>query len=833
MDAKFTTVVGQLSVIDGKWETRAENQVAVREPKSANAPGAGKGDVFIVTEIQGNVQHPGKMEQKLAEAIRDNYYLARGSVTASLRRALQSANDLLYKRNSQVEREDRIVGGAVVLVMSGEDAFVAQIGPTACFAILGDHLKRYPARSVWLEETLDTGPEENIAGMGLNKIIEPDIHHLRVDAEDMLVLADSRLAGTLPLKEVVKAVHDGDVSTSVQKVAEAAKTSAGSVMVLGVVTLTAAPEHPAGVKSSAVAAAHKLGSLWPKAKAEPEAIGPEPAQPMAEEFEDEPESMAASLFASTAMFMQKPLGWLSGFKGKADEPPTIEPADVRTTDDPPRNEVPEPAMPRTETYASDAYVMSESHHSGRNIFGSIGTVLLAAVALVGNGLKWVLGLLVRSEDAPRQAGAQAKLEEETGIPWKTLRIIAILIPLLVAIIVSISYLQKGRMQEAEYQEFLSTARNKYQQAQAVGAPAAMSLMSEAEDSLAQAETLKQNQAEITALRQQMAEEADRVSKVQRLYYLPQLRQYTDPGTSLASIVVQGVDVFVMDTGNDRIYHHRLDDAGDTLLPDDETVLMSAKGQVIDSTTVGDMLAMTWMPTGGNRQTSDLEILSTTGLLEYSPSWGLAGAALAGGNLLKQPKAVSSYFGNFYVMDPQANTLLRYLPTADGYNAAPESYFAATQDVSLANAVDLAIDGAVFILYQDGRIKKFLGGQEVEFNVTGLDTPLKNPTAIFTAPDEEIQYIYIADAGNQRVVQLKKDGSFVRQLKPRADEAVTFANLQDIQVDELSGRMLILDSNNLYLSTIPTDSPVPAISPGEPASGDAPPAAQEPNPVLVE
>ena len=40
MDAKFTTVVGQLSLNNGQWETQAENQVAVREPKSADAPGA-------------------------------------------------------------------------------------------------------------------------------------------------------------------------------------------------------------------------------------------------------------------------------------------------------------------------------------------------------------------------------------------------------------------------------------------------------------------------------------------------------------------------------------------------------------------------------------------------------------------------------------------------------------------------------------------------------------------------------------------------------------------------------------------------------------------------
>ena len=62
---------------------------------------------------------------------------------------------------------------------------------------------------------------------------------------------------------------------------------------------------------------------------------------------------------------------------------------------------------------------------------------------------------------------------------------------------------------------------------------------------------------------------------------------------------------------------------------------------------------------------------------------------------------------------------------------------------------------------------------------------------------------MVDAGNQRVVQLNKDGSFVRQFKPRTGVVISFANLQDIFVDEIGGRMYILDSNNLYLTNIPT------------------------------
>jgi hypothetical protein len=298
----------------------------------------------------------------------------------------------------------------------------------------------------------------------------------------------------------------------------------------------------------------------------------------------------------------------------------------------------------------------------------------------------------------------------------------------------------------------------------------------------------------------------------------------------------------MDTGNDRVFHHRLDDLGDALLPDDETVLMTAKGQQVDDRSVGDMLGMTWMPTGGNRQTSDLVILNSTGLLEYNPNWGITGAVLAGGEQLQLPSAIDSFFGNFYLLDPQANALLRYLPTADGYSAAPESYFPAEQQVDLSKAVDMAIDGAVYLLYSDGRISKYLGGEPAEFTLSGLDVPLNNPVAIFTAPEEEVQYLYVADAGNHRIVQLEKDGKFVQQFKPRPGEAISFSGLQDIYVDEISGRLFVLDSNNLYLGKIPLaeTAPVEKTEPGDEAAPaeaspaeDAPAEAAPAEPALVQ
>jgi DNA-binding beta-propeller fold protein YncE len=66
----------------------------------------------------------------------------------------------------------------------------------------------------------------------------------------------------------------------------------------------------------------------------------------------------------------------------------------------------------------------------------------------------------------------------------------------------------------------------------------------------------------------------------------------------------------------------------------------------------------------------------------------------------------------------------------------------------------------------------------------------------------VQAVYVADAGNQRIVELSKEGDYVRQFRPRAGEAITFDDLRDVFVDEISGRMYILNGNSLYGSTLP-------------------------------
>ncbi|HXV43853.1 MAG TPA: hypothetical protein VEC96_12380, partial [Anaerolineae bacterium] len=329
MTAEITTVIGQLNITGGNWRGDAPNQVAVREPKSAGAPGAGKGDLFVLTEVRGAKSNYKTLEQKLAEIVRDAYYLDRGSVTASLRRALQAAGDQLYQRNIQVSVEERIVAGVVALVMSGEDAFVAQIGPAALFAVLGDHVQRYPTHSVWLDEALPPrsdkrrgSPEdENESALGISAIIEPNLYHLRASPQDMLILADSGLASQLPLGEVVKAVAGRNIKTAIKNLGQIAQASDCSALALMVVE-EAASTFGSFLKRNVPPPQRKsVGDSGLLSEAETAVATLVEEAPSAEAVSG---GLLASPLAKTRSIFQQPTQWLGAVSKKSDQTHQVE-----------------------------------------------------------------------------------------------------------------------------------------------------------------------------------------------------------------------------------------------------------------------------------------------------------------------------------------------------------------------------------------------------------------------------------------------------------------------------------------------------------------------------
>ncbi|MGI6207915.1 MAG: hypothetical protein ACOYEW_06825 [Anaerolineae bacterium] len=367
--------------------------------------------------------------------------------------------------------------------------------------------------------------------------------------------------------------------------------------------------------------------------------------------------------------------------------------------------------------------------------------------------------------------------------------------------------QSGRVQAGRYERLIQAAQVKMEDGKAAtDLNGAREAFYEAEVLLTRAMEYPIAGAEATELSKQLGDELDKLDRVVRLYWLPVLREFSDAGTATTDVVVHGIDIYSLDVGLGRVYKHLFNPLMDGLqdLGEDVPEVLLRTGDQRGDLTVGRLLAMTWMPPGPGREWGSLLVLDESGaLLEYEPSSGIRMLPAGHRASLQEPRAIAGYEGRLLVLDAKANQILVYEPGSGLYDTEPVPYTSA--DLLLSGVVDMAVDGDVYLLYADGLVVKLRGGEQTPFELTGLSTRIKNPTAICVTPDVPGQpgYVYIADAGNERVVQFTKDGQFVRQFRPKRGET-TFAGLTGLFVDEQAHKMVLLSGNRLLLANVPTE-----------------------------
>jgi DNA-binding beta-propeller fold protein YncE len=171
----------------------------------------------------------------------------------------------------------------------------------------------------------------------------------------------------------------------------------------------------------------------------------------------------------------------------------------------------------------------------------------------------------------------------------------------------------------------------------------------------------------------------------------------------------------------------------------------------------------------------------------------------------KPEAIGSYYGNLYVLDPLLGHILKYEPSDNAYTQPPSYYVNPGLQMDLTGAVDMAIDGNVYVLFADGRIEKFFNGEPRSFTLAGLPSPMTSPTTIFVSGEKEPEadgHIYVTDTGNERIVEFDKEGNFLRQFRDNPGDT-HLAGLRGLYVDDERGRMFILSGTALWLVNLPT------------------------------
>ena len=118
-----------------------------------------------------------------------------------------------------------------------------------------------------------------------------------------------------------------------------------------------------------------------------------------------------------------------------------------------------------------------------------------------------------------------------------------------------------------------------------------------------------------------------------------------------------------------------------------------------------------------------------------------------------------YTGNIYVIDKHLSTIYRYVG-AEGEFSSKRDWMTSGVEVDLSGAKTVAIDGVIYILYDDGDIDKFSLGNLVSFSIADVYPSYSSLTSFYT--NEELKHLYLLDSEGGRVIVIDKEGKYKAQ-----------------------------------------------------------------------
>lgn len=153
------------------------------------------------------------------------------------------------------------------------------------------------------------------------------------------------------------------------------------------------------------------------------------------------------------------------------------------------------------------------------------------------------------------------------------------------------------------------------------------------------------------------------------------------------------------------------------------------------------------------------------------------------------KDIVGFAGNAYLLDVQKGQIFKYSQTDKGLTEAVD--YLRGDSLDLEDAVSIAIDGSVWLLFNEGTIVKFTRGIKDPFTVSGLEKNFDGAEKLYT--DKDLDNLYVLDKNNTRVVVINKDtGEYQAQyIWPG------IAGAMDIFASETENKILLLTGERIY------------------------------------
>lgn len=157
-----------------------------------------KSDLYVLVEPA----LPGSEEfcDEMKESIGDIFHDTKASLTGGILRALRSAHENLRDWNKRSLKEHRVAAGVTCLALHGQDAFLAQVGPS----------RAVYAREGRIEVLAPSVPE-SVEALGIEEDFYPDFRQFGLIPGDRLLLISPGFSDTLSERDLASVLSlDGE-----------------------------------------------------------------------------------------------------------------------------------------------------------------------------------------------------------------------------------------------------------------------------------------------------------------------------------------------------------------------------------------------------------------------------------------------------------------------------------------------------------------------------------------------------------------------------------------------------------------------------------------------
>lgn len=807
---------------------------------------ARKGELFIIVESQQKLAQHRQPLQLVLRTIRKFFYENDSfSVQSGLRRAIMAANQALYEYNMTQSPNHRISLGMTCVVVKTQDIYIAQVTPSQMYIFGDGRLRAIPLSGLWRTMHYTATPVNVSSMLGSTLSVEPEFFRALWNPGETLMIVTSNLAHVLnrdTVGRILRLVNPAKMVQALRDVCQAQQVgdAYGLMMVLDANVADKEPA-PTGSFSSItqqLMIASDPARLW-------FARAIKWMRSLLLGSEDSRFALSAKRWRSISrdeqQRMHRPAPEVPYVANPVPNPVPIDlgesiedqVAALVVAKQGGQRTLQSVAKPMQVIDAVDVIVPStpvDTYFAQRNAGFKVRVTEPMRYGDFFNSL--LQGLFVwrwlpkGNSDARRMQSATfgeglSYRKQRPPFPWAMLS-------LLVALISTLYFYGKNVATEHRLQRGENSILSAEQSIQTIYDAANESEATQRiEVSRSLLDTLQQTGI-ITATSENNQRFLAMVTKIEKAQNMVQRRSYFD---KLAVVVKHPLDAgvfstivipplsegyadvasfayfYLLDKNTGVVY--RVARGGGNLIP------MLESGDQIAQVTIANVLDIAWRIDGVVALAQSSDNGSVVYLFRNNDAWDYS--VLAGSlewQTRERTVRMQSYGGNLYVWGVIPANILRFLATQ--ITDFPTPWIQNDGGVVVDTAVDMGIDGRVYLLMPNGTINVFQAvpdgerGFEKSIVPKNIVPPIQAAARLIVTGDGESGSFFILDSYGSRIIQVeKRTGRFIQQIMVAAESPVTLNNLTGFAIDESQARpeLYLVNGGVVYKATVP-EPPLP-------------------------